>query len=434
MDPNNGADSVMNMFPRGDELSATTTLNPLLEKSATILFPPPYNCDKNALLKTRTAKLEFEEFYDSRTPVYAILSHTWGEDEVTFQDAQKADAVTLSKAGYAKILETRTIAASYGFDYVWIDTCCIDKSSSAELSEAINSMYECLAESKWFTRGWTLQELIAPFIIVFLDQTWHEIGTKSSLRAELSAITKIPVEVLRRCDPSTASIAQRMAWASRRQTTRIEDQAYCLMGIFDINMPVLYGEGSRAFIRLQQEIMKVSDDHTIFAWTALPTKFEPEEPSLLATSPRDFVHPICSRSMPLPSSSPFVSAITVDSKGIHLGVRLLDHQVHGKVAVLPCTTSHADEPHFVGFRVRVISEPETNGLYAKESELVPIEQEKVGTNSNAFERRICIQTKRKSVKHHPLMDLAMRGEVYMLTKLLEKGAGKDIQDMQLLLE
>ncbi len=147
------------------------------------------------LLNTTTRKLE--EFGGNKIPLYAILSHTWGENEITFQDIEGADAE--QKPGYEKIRNTCSMAAAAGFDYVWIDTCCIDKASSAELSEAINSMYRwyqesimcyvyladvpsntanCqstvlrskLSESKWFTRGCTLQELIAPSTVIFLNQ------------------------------------------------------------------------------------------------------------------------------------------------------------------------------------------------------------------------------------------------------------------------
>ncbi|KAI1157011.1 HET-domain-containing protein [Nemania diffusa] len=227
---------------------------------------------------------------------YAILSHTWDEDEVTFQDMKGTDEV-LHRKGYAKVKHCCFVARTSGFDYVWIDTCCIDKTSTAELSEAINSMYSwyiqaevCYAyladmpsyradhladghsrlkQSKWFTRGWTLQELIAPSKVVFLDYEWKEFGTKSSLQQSISHITGIPVRILSEDDDlETASIAQRMSWAANRKTSRPEDQAYCLMGLFGINMPLLYGEGKMAFVRLQEEIMKVSDDHSIFAWTS----------------------------------------------------------------------------------------------------------------------------------------------------------------------
>ena len=255
------------------------------------------------LLDSKT--LEFVEFLrEDETPKYAILSHTWEDDEVTFKDMRKYRAVAESKKGFQKIRHCADQAVKDGIDYVWIDTCCIDKSSSAELSEAINSMFRwyrnsaiCYAflsdvtfdpadnsphyefehrreisKARWLTRGWTLQELLAPRDIVFYTKAWLPLGTKVELSSLISRHTHIPAEALLRSgrDPhefSDYSIAQRMSWAADRQTTRVEDEAYCLMGLFGINMPLLYGEGDKAFIRLQLEIMKESDDLSIFAWT-----------------------------------------------------------------------------------------------------------------------------------------------------------------------
>ncbi|KDR70038.1 hypothetical protein GALMADRAFT_32739, partial [Galerina marginata CBS 339.88] len=234
-------------------------------------------------------QLKFKFFDDTKRPPYAILSHTWGDDEVTLQDFETPAATSM--AGYAKIKNCFELAIQDGFKYVWIDTCCIDKTSSSELSEAINSMYQwyksavvCyvylfdiqagddqglpLSKSRWFRRGWTLQELIAPNTLIFYDRTWTEIGTKFSLQEDISKITGIPREALAFKLLSDFSIAQRMSWAAMRETSRVEDTAYCLMGIFDVNMPTLYGEGQRAFFRLQQEIMKSSDDHSLFVWAA----------------------------------------------------------------------------------------------------------------------------------------------------------------------
>ena len=110
---------------------------------------------------------------------------------------------------------------------------------------------------KWFTRGWTLQELLAPTNLIFFDKEWNLRGLKMDLEEEIEAITGINRWVLNGSTPlSTIPLAKRMSWAAGRQTTRIEDMAYCLLGIFDINMPMIYGEGSRAFIRLQEEILK----------------------------------------------------------------------------------------------------------------------------------------------------------------------------------
>lgn len=247
---------------------------------------------------------------------YAIFSHTWGqaEDEVSFQDMERGIAET--KPGYQKVFNICERAKADGHQSIWIDTCCIDKSSSAELSEAINSMYKwysdatiCYAylddvpapnsrthlfstfeKSRWFERGWTLQELIAPKNLMFLTKDWKEIGSKSTFPIKLSEITGIDLGILTGAtNLESMSVAKKMSWASRRKTTRKEDIAYCLMGLFNVNMPMLYGEGSRAFIRLQEEIMRYSDDQSLFAWE----DHRPDVPNdaccgLLAAHPRMF--------------------------------------------------------------------------------------------------------------------------------------------------
>lgn len=232
-------------------------------------------------------------------PPYAILSHTWGDGEATFQDFADPKAAVLAK-GFAKIKYTCRRARQNGMGYAWVDTCCIDKTSSAELTEAINSMFQWYASSavcyayladlgpndavdtakpasefacsRWFTRGWTLQELIAPQIVKFYDRDWKFRGTKAGLSRAVSAVTGIDEEVLR--DSSTLfgiPVARKMSWAAGRQTTRLEDIAYSLLGIFNMNMAMLYGEGEKAFIRLQEEIVKETNDLTIFAWQAVKT-------------------------------------------------------------------------------------------------------------------------------------------------------------------
>ncbi|KAH8590594.1 heterokaryon incompatibility protein-domain-containing protein, partial [Bisporella sp. PMI_857] len=261
------------------------------------------------LLHTQT--LTLHKFPPDRIPPYAILSHTWGkdEDEVKLQDLETPGVTR--KAGYAKIEGCCRQAREDKLEYAWVDTCCIDKTSSVELSEAINSMFRwyknanvCYAyladvlsssdpndlvsfkSSKWFTRGWTLQELIAPRNIVFYTKEWTKLGTKIELRLRISAVTSIHCDILSgKKAPKNVSIADRMSWVSRRFTTQPEDIAYCVLGIFDVNMPLLYGEGQKAFIRLQEEIIKVSDDHSIFAWTPVPGHFNS---SMLALSPHMF--------------------------------------------------------------------------------------------------------------------------------------------------
>jgi hypothetical protein len=266
------------------------------------------------LLNTSTFKLH--GFLDHcNVPSYAILSHTWSDEEVTFQNIQNPTSEVERLAGYQKVKECCNQAVSDGFQYVWIDTCCIDRSNSTELSEAINSMfswYRCATEcyayladvqsvldfttSRWFTRSWTLQELIAPPSVIFYNAMWEEIGTKASLKERLSSFTGIPRNVLLWIHPQTQenqgmdigndmvpSIAQIMSWAAEREATREEDIAYSLLGLFGVNMPMIYGEGKRAFTRLQEEIIKISDDQSIFAWIGSGHERGP-----LAQSPAEF--------------------------------------------------------------------------------------------------------------------------------------------------
>jgi len=271
------------------------------------------SCSFLVMRLLNSSTFQLEDFFPDRIPAYAILSHTWEADEVLFADMERGSAER--KAGYKKIRYSCVQAAAHGFDYVWVDTCCIDKSSSAELSEAINSMYSwyqkaeicyayladvpatvdarakdsAFAKSKWFKRGWTLQELIAPSKLVFFSDDWVEVGKKSTLYDIISDITGIHVDIITSWQSlDSTSVATRMSWASHRATTRVEDIAYCLMGLFEVNMPMLYGEGKRAFIRLQEEIMKNSDDQSLFAWTD-PTAPPDSYHGLLAKSPADFV-------------------------------------------------------------------------------------------------------------------------------------------------
>ncbi|KAK5635197.1 hypothetical protein RRF57_010909 [Xylaria bambusicola] len=243
------------------------------------------------LINSQTIKFHEFEQSSSEVPPYAILSHTWGDEEVTFRDMNSEPMVAVTqKKGYAKIMETCRLAHEQNLKYVWIDTCCIDKSSSAELSESINSMFKwyehaavCyvflsdfnpdkmeLGDCRWWTRGWTLQELLAPETLIFYDAAWNPVGTNGSLITEISKITRIEEvyfqHIQRKYMIFQCPVSKRMEWASCRQTTRTEDQAYCLLGIFGINMPLLYGEGHMAFRRLQEEIIKRNSDMTIFFW------------------------------------------------------------------------------------------------------------------------------------------------------------------------
>ena len=245
------------------------------------------------------------DFCDDDTTEYAILSHRWIDNtEISYgemvglanMEKGERDAIR-GGAGYKKILDTCRQAQKHGYEWVWVDTCCIDKRSSAELSEAINSMYRWYKNAKvcyaylhdvdgsfptrqdatryprsngwpeWFSRGWTLQEVIAPSDVQFFNKNWKHIGDKKTLAWTLTDITRVPTHILRDgIDANCPCVARIISWAANRTTTRVEDRAYSLMGLLDVNMPMLYGEGRKAFHRLQLEIIRSTNDQSIFAW------------------------------------------------------------------------------------------------------------------------------------------------------------------------
>ncbi|KAF1975016.1 HET-domain-containing protein, partial [Bimuria novae-zelandiae CBS 107.79] len=236
----------------------------------------------------RCEDLKLVSFTD-RPPKYAVLSHRWLDpaDEPTMQTFEDGTGQRLK--GSEKIKLATQQALHDRLQFLWVDTICIDKSSSTELSESINSMYRfyeratvCyayladvhqkadVARSIWFTRGWTLQELLAPPTVEFYTRDWEYLGTKASshLLPSLRRATGIVSSSVfdRKFRTYEWTVAERMSWASTRTTERIEDRAYCLLGLFDVKMPLIYGEGENAFMRLQQQIMRTSDDHSIFAW------------------------------------------------------------------------------------------------------------------------------------------------------------------------
>ncbi|KAI3326475.1 hypothetical protein HD806DRAFT_408973 [Xylariaceae sp. AK1471] len=216
-------------------------------------------------------------------PAYAILSHTWESDnqEVRFHDI--SEQIARTKNGYRKIDFCQKQADKDGLQYFWVDTCCINQDSEVELTRSINSMFrwyrdakkcyvylsdvsmkcngnplaweESFLQSRWFTRGWTLQELIAPRVVEFFSSEGQFLGDKTSLEQRLCTITGIPVAALRGTTLSEFSINERMSWSRNRETKLAEDKAYCLLGIFDIHMPLIYGEGQEhACRRLRKEL------------------------------------------------------------------------------------------------------------------------------------------------------------------------------------
>jgi hypothetical protein len=229
------------------------------------------------------------EYVGKSIPPYAILSHTWGQDheEVTFKDL--IEGTGEGKDGYRKLTFCGKQAAKDGLLYFWVDTCCIDKSSSTELSEAITSMFKwyhkadkcyiylsdvstsenivdrlSFQNSRWFTRGWTLQELLAPTSVEFFSSDGTSIGNKISLMQEIHNATGIPTQALQGTPLSFFGIDERLSWAEGRQTKREEDAAYSLLGIFDVQMSLFYGEGrERAFSRLRRKIEKSSKERSL---------------------------------------------------------------------------------------------------------------------------------------------------------------------------
>ncbi|KAH8647267.1 hypothetical protein BX600DRAFT_484540 [Xylariales sp. PMI_506] len=227
-----------------------------------------------------SGKLKLTKDLTDNIPAYAILSHTWGpdEEELTLQDVIEQKG--RDKKGYRKIEFCSSQAESGGLRYFWIDSCCIDKTNNTELSQAINSMFRWYCDaakcyvylsdvslrqypswqtqfqrSRWFTRGWTLQELVAPREVLFFSCEGNYLGSKNSLQHRIQDITGINISALLSTPLSTFSRKERMLWAKDRMTKLEEDRAYCLLGIFEVHMPLIYGEGVKsAFLRLEDAV------------------------------------------------------------------------------------------------------------------------------------------------------------------------------------
>jgi len=243
------------------------------------------------LLRSDTDEFSLTDFVDDKIiPPYAILSHTWLADmeEPTFEDL--TNSTGKNKSGYEKIQFCGEQARRDGLQYFWVDTCCINKANHAELSLAINSMFRwyrnasrCYVylsdvpsppfgtndefnpqswdsdfwKSKWFTRGWTLQELLAPSSVEFFSQEGERLGDKCSLKQQIHEITGIPILALQGVPLSQFRVDERFLWIERRQTKLAEDKVYSLLGIFDVEIPLFYGEGApNAFKRLREVIDK----------------------------------------------------------------------------------------------------------------------------------------------------------------------------------
>jgi tetratricopeptide (TPR) repeat protein len=244
-----------------------------------------------------SGRLALTDFTGRPIPPYAILSHRWGDFEVLFEDLGNDNYKT--KKGYRKIEFCAERAAQDQLEYFWIDTCCIDKWNLRERSRAINSMFRWYKEatrcyvflpdvsvsteeevhqqsaweasfraSEWFTRGWTLQELIAPASVEFFTSEGWRIGDKRSLEKLIHEITSIPDKALQNGSLTEFSAADRIGWAKNRKATEEEDNAYCLLGILGIHMPSSYGEGKeKALTRLQIEMQTTSNIPSIIPFS-----------------------------------------------------------------------------------------------------------------------------------------------------------------------
>ncbi|KAG8823151.1 hypothetical protein FRC17_009392 [Serendipita sp. 399] len=276
---------------------------------------------------------------------YSILSHRWSDREVLFHHFQMlheqsvgsqdlpettekieilrkyASSDSPSEPDLHKLINFLDVSTHKQCSYAWVDTVCINKESSTELEESIRSMYAWYRDSHicivhlsetsrhsdlgrdpWFTRGWTLQELLAPRRVAFYSKDWEQITrsdcTKRAVKganqveeesekfmwSEVARITGIEIEDLHNFKPGLYDIRKRMTWASSRKTTRIEDMAYCLVGIFDVDLSVAYGEKEKAFYRLQVEILQNCDDMSLFDWQGQASIHS----SMLAVSPACF--------------------------------------------------------------------------------------------------------------------------------------------------
>lgn len=363
-----------------------------------------------------------------RIPSYAILSHRWMPEEITFKTHRPAalkDAsfTSLSKSLHSSARKLRhacAIARKQGFSYIWIDTVCIDKSNSEELRTALNSMFKWYHDanvcytylndvlyeqrgpemfnsmqqqrlgrlSEWFERGWTLQELVAPRKMEFYDAGWTFMGTRNELAEFVGKAAKInPAYLNGKADFRNACNAVKMSWAAGRTTQMVEDIAYSLLGIFNVNLAPQYGEGVKAFLRLQNAIM--SDfgtmDESLFAWQLPPNrelrcfrrgntpgpKFAESQWGLLAPSPDCFA---------------YSGDTLVDPRRVKLRINGGFHQNSQGITV---TAGYGDGKNFLGLNKSSISLPLNCWKITREGSLETVVLELKGSSSKGWCRTDC---------------------------------------------
>ncbi len=360
------------------------------------------------LLNTNT--LRMEEFH-GEIPPYAILSHTWGPDteELTFRNVEEGE-IDKPGVGSIKLRGCCQQAQRDGLPYAWIDTCCIDKTNQ-ELGEAINSMFRwyykaslCYVymfdvpgrdnpredgskfrSSRWFRRGWTLQELLAPRHLRFYNSEWHSLGSKGELCTVIEGITGVPRPVLMGITMLHAtSVAQRMSWAAQRSTKREEDLAYCLLGIFGVTMPMIYGEGGeQAFLRLQEQIMKTTRDDSILAWgidskESSTDSVQVTAGRILAAAPSDFANSgrIVSRHQVASS----IYSMELSGGGLRIYLPLHTTPAGRTVGLLRCGPEH-DMEQVVGIPLDQTAS-EGADVYVRPKGCAPVLQQKLVQSSS----------------------------------------------------
>lgn len=251
------------------------------------IIPPTANGDGGD--EKRQARITLTPDLTSPLPPYHILSHTWSlepDQEVAFDELSSLAGDSMgegqAKSGWRKLrfCAEQVLRDGDGLRHVWVDTCCIDRANLVELSEAITSMWRWYRGSKrcwvyledvsvgenegdweeqfraarWWTRGWTLQELLAPREVEFFSREGRRLGDKSSLEGVIHQITGIPLGALRGEELANFSVDERLRWTNGRRTKKVEDKAYCLLGIFDVSMSLRYGEGEKAVARLEAKV------------------------------------------------------------------------------------------------------------------------------------------------------------------------------------
>ncbi len=369
-------------------------------------------------------------------PPYAILSHTWSDgEEVTYDELLSGTGK--NKRGYNKIRFCGERASQDGLQYFWVDTCCINKQDKEELTYALNAMFAwyrksqiCYCymydvpkhdldpehkdskfrKSRWFTRGWALQELLAPLYLIFFNCAWEEIGTKSSLKGIVADITGIAPSILVLNKGGDVSVAQRLSWAAERQTSVAADKSYCLLGLLGVNIPMKLrtsnGKGieedeedeEKTFFRFQVQMLKTSDDQSLFCWQEPPGEKRPSA-GLLARSPRHFKN--CNRFYQSHERRQASKRLTFSKKGLRIRLPLIPDPDRSPgeddvyLAIMAChkkpDIDYYDEPPMAIYLKKLGDVDEGYPMYARiRTDTIKLDTEGVSFGDDDFQD-ICVQ-------------------------------------------